>query len=167
MISDEQLEELKQEVLSDYELNGPEDSFTGKLTDTGEALLLLIAEEQSRRAVPSEEVQRAIKAIKDNYPPSNYTMLREGLDLAITALRQMQGWIPCSERLPEEIVQCLVFIPSFIYESCNYQGGAEFGFYVGNEWRVPSCFPVGKVTHWMPLPEPPKTTKDPLMHIQV
>lgn len=32
--------------------------------------------------------EEAIKAIKNNYPPSNYTILREGLDLAIEALEK-------------------------------------------------------------------------------
>lgn len=32
--------------------------------------------------------QEAIQAIKSNYPPSNYTMLREALDLAIQALEK-------------------------------------------------------------------------------
>lgn len=30
--------------------------------------------------------EEAIKAIKSNYPPERYTMLREALDLAITVL---------------------------------------------------------------------------------
>lgn len=32
--------------------------------------------------------QEAIKAIKSNYPPSNYSMLREALDLAIILLER-------------------------------------------------------------------------------
>lgn len=32
--------------------------------------------------------QEAIKAIKSNYPPSNYSMLREALDLAIILLEK-------------------------------------------------------------------------------
>lgn len=35
-----------------------------------------------------DKYQEAIQAIKSNYPPSNYTMLREGLDLAIQALQK-------------------------------------------------------------------------------
>lgn len=36
--------------------------------------------------------QEAIKAIKNNYPPSNYIMLREALDLAIKALEKADEW---------------------------------------------------------------------------
>ena len=32
--------------------------------------------------------EEAIKAIKCNYPPENYTILREGLDMAIGALEK-------------------------------------------------------------------------------
>ena len=32
--------------------------------------------------------EEAIKAIKCNYPPENYTILREALDMAIEALKK-------------------------------------------------------------------------------
>ena len=32
--------------------------------------------------------EEAINAIKSNYPPENYTILREGLDMAIEALEE-------------------------------------------------------------------------------
>ena len=35
-----------------------------------------------------DKYKEAIHAIKSNYPPSNYTMLRDGLDLAIEALEK-------------------------------------------------------------------------------
>lgn len=35
-----------------------------------------------------DKYKEAIQAIKSNYPPSNYTMLRDGLDLAIKALEK-------------------------------------------------------------------------------
>lgn len=34
------------------------------------------------------EYKDAIEVIKKNYPPSNYTMLREALDLAINAMEK-------------------------------------------------------------------------------
>ena len=42
----------------------------------------------------------AINAIKCNYPPEHYSMLREALDMGIEALEQTR-WIPVTERLPE------------------------------------------------------------------
>ena len=36
----------------------------------------------------NNKYEEAIEAIKANYPPSNYTMLREGLNLAIEILEK-------------------------------------------------------------------------------
>ena len=46
--------------------------------------------------------KEAIEAIKSNYPPANYSILREALDKAIEALEQTE-WILCSERLPNDM----------------------------------------------------------------
>ena len=35
-----------------------------------------------------DKYEEAIEAIKSNYPPDNYTILREGLDLAIEVLEK-------------------------------------------------------------------------------
>lgn len=63
-------------------------------------------------------------------------------------------WIPCSERLPESCsvngnaVSCLVYVPSFgAVDIADYHPDVD-------EWTF-MCLPV-TVTHWMPLPEPPK-----------
>jgi hypothetical protein len=39
----------------------------------------------------ASDVQKAIDAIQANWPPENYTILREALTLAIAALQQMKG----------------------------------------------------------------------------
>ena len=58
----------------------------------------------------------AIKAIKCNYPPENYTILREALDMAIAAL---------TKQIPE--------MP-------DYEGdGYADGFLVYDTWICPSC----------------------------
>lgn len=46
--------------------------------------------------------KEAIEAIKSNYPPKHYSILREALDKAIEALEQTE-WILCSERLPNDM----------------------------------------------------------------
>ena len=76
---------------------------------------------------------------------------------ALTALRSMQettkpGWISVKERLPE----------AYYGESDNVLVVDEIGirkilYFDGGCW----CYPTGetydcKVTHWMPLPEPPE-----------
>ena len=64
----------------------------------------------------------------------------------------MSEWIPVSERLPDEFVSVLVCIPSdaplpTVREAywANGSWGAKMWIYSADE-----------VTHWMPLPEPPK-----------
>ena len=74
-------------------------------------------------------------------------------------------WIPVSEQLPEHGVRCIIAtrIPGRFIISGDPQDGCEIGF---GEWgcsRWLSSSAPGKtqlhpsmVTHWMPLPEPPK-----------
>lgn len=54
--------------------------------------------------------KEAIKAIRCNYPPSSYSMLREALDLAIKLLEQQEKerWIPVSEELPNDKQRVIV-----------------------------------------------------------
>ena len=67
------------------------------------------------------------------------------------------GWIPCSERLPEDFVWCLV---------CMSDGCVRIGKWNGEYdeqgvWCVshPNCgwklYRIKNVPFWMPLPEPP------------
>ena len=44
----------------------------------------------------------AIEAIKCNWPDSRYTILREALDIAISALRQQEAVIKCNDLFDEE-----------------------------------------------------------------
>ena len=63
--------------------------------------------------------------------------------MAVAALREQEErrWIPVTERLPDIGIEVLVY--SEDDGVCvDYYGGDSFGYY--------------DVTHWMPLPEPPK-----------
>lgn len=73
---------------------------------------------------------------------------------------QQMRWIPVEERLPEEGKRCLLYTP------CD--GIICVGFYNGNDnwehrhkWKLVTAMRstqtlTKKVTHWMPLPQPPK-----------
>ena len=100
------------------------------------------------------------------------------LDEAATALEQLRDeserlkaqvprWIPVEERLPEEQGQYIVFVDGKVttdfYWVCedikwwlSYNGGFNALYidpYSSKPKREP---PYPRVTHWMPLPKPPK-----------
>lgn len=63
-----------------------------------------------------------------------------------------QKWIPVTERLPGVLQRVLVWCESKTVEkhitTCTYMGG-QYGC---GQWSRH----VRRVTHWMPLPQPPK-----------
>lgn len=76
--------------------------------------------------------------------------------LAVAALREQEQrrWIPVTERLPQNYISVLVYLPGerphpTVHEA--YIGG-------DGEWHSSVVYGVENedVTHWMLLPEPPK-----------
>ena len=64
----------------------------------------------------------------------------------------VQKWIPVTERLPEEDGRYLCNTRSFAFPGSFYQTIMKYekgGFIEGHIY-------TDDVTHWMPLPEPPK-----------
>lgn len=124
--------------------------------------------------------KEAINAIQSNRPTSGYTMLCEALDIAIAALREQEQenemvpkqdmetilhevvnrakpkWISVKERLPlqSDPAQKVLFITKTggLFIGCYYKATAYDQF---NGWYS-MCVRIDNVTHWMPLPEPPK-----------
>lgn len=73
----------------------------------------------------------------------------EVCEIAIAAIKAQdeRRWIPVAERLPDIGIEVLVY--SEDDGICvDYYDGASFGYY--------------GVTHWMPLPEPPKEKRNDL-----
>ena len=64
----------------------------------------------------------------------------------------VQEWISVKDRLPEEKVNCIV---RYQHTYCDNDGYWAIGmcFYDGEKFQPGLAY---KVTHWMPLPEPPK-----------
>ena len=94
----------------------------------------------------------AIEAIKKNYPPENYSVLREALDMAIEAL-ELTRWIPVSERLPAKKdakginFKILVLFSNGVVDLWNpILVNEHFDLQIKHTY----------ITHWMPLPEPPQ-----------
>ena len=70
------------------------------------------------------------------------------LDSGVT----VQEWISVKDRLPEEKADCIVY---YQHAYCDNDGYWAIGmcFYDGEKFQLN---PAYKVTHWMPLPNPPK-----------
>ena len=67
------------------------------------------------------------------------------------------GWISVKDRLPEKNGRYLCRYEQEVYgEVCRC---TDFGMFDSNIGEKGNWF-VGKVTHWMPLPEPPKEESD-------
>jgi hypothetical protein len=99
---------------------------------------------------------------KKRYPEQyaiNMAAMRAALEAAAPMLSEQ--WIPCSERMPEDNTEVMVHC-AFADEYGSWTGA---GFHVPTGWKsqdsmimddIPIAFPV---THWMPLPQPPKEAK--------
>ena len=86
------------------------------------------------------------------------------------------GWIPCSERMPEDIdrrfFMCLV--ENHLEDPpmmCQYEEEYGFGFwkdiydpvtlgFVDSEFETMEELGYEKVLYWMPLPEPPESEEE-------
>ena len=64
----------------------------------------------------------------------------------------VQERLSVDERLPEEKVNCIVH---YKHAYCNNDGywAIGFCFYDGEKFQFDQAY---KVTHWMPIPQPPK-----------
>lgn len=60
-------------------------------------------------------------------------------------------WIPVSERLPENFVSVL----GYMNDAGDFPQVREC-YTVGNAFYFPALFDTHPVSHWMPMPEPPK-----------
>ena len=104
---------------------------------------------------------KLVELLKTTPTRNGYTDLGDIADHLIANGVTVQGdkdinvptkWISVTERLPEEKVDCFV----------NYQHAY---CYNDDYWAIGICFydgekfqlnPAYKVTHWMPIPRPPK-----------
>ncbi|HDY6642984.1 TPA: DUF551 domain-containing protein [Escherichia coli] len=66
------------------------------------------------------------------------------------------GWISCSERMPEETGDIIVVSDGIVMSGISYSH--RDGFYIA-ALEYDDDEPIDGVTHWMPLPEPPQEAK--------
>ena len=70
------------------------------------------------------------------------------LDNSVT----VQEWVSVNDRLPEEKVNCIVHYKHAYCDNDDYWA-IGICFYDGEKFRIGCAY---KVTHWMPMPQPPK-----------
>ena len=77
-----------------------------------------------------------------------------------TALEcNMPVWIPVTERLPENTGNYFVYVQDGQYPNIHYYALANF-YHGSFHWEQIQNKVKDVVSHWMPLPEPPKADKD-------
>ncbi|MDK1098231.1 DUF551 domain-containing protein [Cronobacter sakazakii] len=90
--------------------------------------------------------------IKEGYSAREYVKL-DRLQEAMTqgSPGEADGWIPCSERMPDEGGRYWCYV-----EEINSLGKSHYQWncsWNGEDWGGEGFY--GRVTHWKPLPEPP------------
>ncbi|HBB0825574.1 TPA: DUF551 domain-containing protein [Escherichia coli] len=83
----------------------------------------------------SEQPQNAQQNIPENIPGGNSPVTPD-------------GWISCSERMPNDAQWCVVNTEYGYYVQCWSEGQG----WLGDDISIPEC----DVINWMPLPEPPQ-----------
>lgn len=106
----------------------------------------------------NEEIIRGLNhirgAIRNGIPPTKPGKAIEAVDLAISALER-DRWIPVTEKLPEPKTEVMAAFDDGAVCSLwqNWQNDTLDPF----TYTVDDFFgPTHDVTHWRPLPEPPK-----------
>lgn len=79
----------------------------------------------------------------------------EAIDTAQAALREQPRWIPVDERLPEQ-TDPATFVLFIITQGMQHVGTYFKGGSTSQFDGFYSCAVRYEVTHWMPLPEPPR-----------
>jgi hypothetical protein len=104
-----------------------------------------------------EELVKRLRNISnsDSNIKSNYiglTMIQ-----AADAIEELSKpkWIPVTERWPEERMAVIVYAPYMKNEFMAYWTGSRWMVWAAGEYEreMPEYH---QITHWMPLPEPPK-----------
>lgn len=77
----------------------------------------------------------------------------------------MPQWISVEDRLPEKREEVLIYLPE--YDSVETASLFTIPSLNLKEWtQDEDAFVFDEVSHWMPLPEPPKEVRDDGAHIK-
>lgn len=96
-----------------------------------------------------EEMAKVLKDYtKENHIMASHTILENYAEALYNAGYSKQEWISVDDRLPETEGKYLVCTANVNI------GVGNFIDYYGTGKRI--CFDTWAISHWMPLPEPPK-----------
>lgn len=126
-------------------------SFDQAIKDTAESVgekfdrYVLHVISETGITVDRDELIKALRYDRDQYTKGYHEGMERGIEISSPT------WIPVTERLPEKDG---TFITAYS------KGGVSQNWYMtfhhgGGKWYQNSE-DTGEVTHWMPLPEPPK-----------
>lgn len=104
-------------------------------------------------AEEAEELARIALASLESEPVSQTYKLNE---LSGNSPVIPDGWISCSERMPEETGDIIVVSDGIVMSGISYS--RRDGFYIA-ALEYDDDEPIDGVTHWMPLPEAPQEVK--------
>lgn len=96
-----------------------------------------------------------VEAVCPHYPCKQYIAIEN-----LPSAQPEQRWIPCSERLPENGRQVLVFARSVHFALAKYDEMREADGKYKKQWVTFDAwkpfYTIKEVIAWMPLPEPYK-----------
>ena len=96
-----------------------------------------------------------LQGIIDEEPDNYLNTRRTTLEMALAYLKEHFSepkWIPVTEQLPKEFVSVLVCIPSEHPLPMVKEAYLANGCWSTRHW----IHPKNEITHWRPMPEPPK-----------
>lgn len=82
------------------------------------------------------------------------------LEIALTVLEQQGGWISCSERMPEEREQVILWDADLDEHTSGHYSDQTGKFYSGG------MIIDNEITHWMPAPASPQPKTDTYRQIE-
>lgn len=113
-------------------------------------------EKAERRKMNNKEILDILDNAKDESGAVPMRLVRQAFD-KLTNAQPEQKWIPCSERLPENNRQVLVFARSVHFALAKYDEMREADGTYKKQWVTFDAwkpfYTIKNVIAWMPLPE--------------
>ena len=117
--------------------------------------------EEAIKALERAEDYVGIHYVNGVEDPYISPYLLKAIDFAVAAIREQEQrrWIPVTDRLPEDDHDVLIVGSGSPVKNVRLENSLEIARFSKDEGWILECWPDWEtpiVTHWMPLPEPPK-----------